>query len=200
MRRIATPDPAPGGRRRRRRVPLTVFSALLLLLAGALGLTVSGGSAAAAVPPPPSGWTTVFSDDFNGAAGSGLNRADWLYDTGTGYNYPGAAGNWGTGELETATDSTANVYQDGSGHLVIKPIKDALGALDVGPDRDPAHRLRRPGGRAVGDQRLPPAAQPGRAGSAIGRRSGPWAPPPARSARPTGPASASWTSWRTSTR
>jgi hypothetical protein len=67
----------------------------------------------------------VFSDDFNGPAGSGLNRANWLYDIGT--SYPGGAGNWGTGELESATDSTQNVYLDGNGHMVIKPIKDASG-------------------------------------------------------------------------
>jgi hypothetical protein len=110
-----------------RHVLPAVLGALLLLVAGALGLSVTGGSAAAAVPGPPAGWTTIFSDDFNGAAGSGLNRADWLYDTGAGYGYPGAAAMWGTGEIETATDSTANVYQDGSGHLVIKPLKDASG-------------------------------------------------------------------------
>src|SRR5437879_269691 len=126
MRKHAPPD-GPSSRSQVRRVPLTVFSALLLLIGGALGLAVSGGSAAAAVPGPPAGWTTVFSDDFNGAAGSGLNRANWLYDTGTSYTYPGSAAMWGTGEVETATDSTANVYQDGAGHLVIKPVKDAAG-------------------------------------------------------------------------
>ncbi len=78
------------------------------------------GSANATVPPPPSGWTTVFSDDFNGAAGTGIDTANWLYDIGT--SYPGGASNWGTGEVETMTNSTANVYQDGQGHLVIKPI------------------------------------------------------------------------------
>jgi hypothetical protein len=80
---------------------------------------------ATAVPGPPTGWTTVFSDNFSGAAGTGVNSANWLYDTGT--SYPGGAGNWGTGEVETVTNSTANVYQDGSGHLVIKPIRDAAG-------------------------------------------------------------------------
>src|SRR3954452_24762312 len=79
----------------------------------------------AAVPGPPSGTTTVFSDDFTGAAGTGLNRSNWLYDIGTGY--PGGAANWGTGEVETMTDSTQNVYQDGSGNLVIKPIRDSTG-------------------------------------------------------------------------
>ncbi|WP_328467112.1 glycoside hydrolase family 16 protein [Streptomyces sp. NBC_00448] len=109
-----------------------MLSAFLLLLAGVLALTVSGGSAAVAAPAPPTGWSTVFSDDFNGAAGTGLDRSNWLYDTGTGYNYPGAAANWGTGELETATDSTTNVYQDGAGHLVIKPVKDASGQWTSG--------------------------------------------------------------------
>jgi beta-glucanase (GH16 family) len=79
----------------------------------------------AAVPGPPAGMTTVFSDDFTGAAGTGLNRSNWLYDIGT--SYPGGAANWGTGEVETMTDSTQNVYQDGNGNLVIKPIRDAAG-------------------------------------------------------------------------
>ena len=77
------------------------------------------------VPGPPSGWSTVFSDDFTGAAGTGLDTSNWLYDTGT--SYSGGASNWGTGEVETVTNSTSNVYQDGSGHLVIKPIRDSAG-------------------------------------------------------------------------
>ncbi|MFF5079993.1 carbohydrate-binding protein [Actinoplanes sp. NPDC000266] len=87
-------------------------------------------TAEAAVPAAPSGMTTVFSDDFNGAAGTGLNRSNWLYATGTGY--PGGAANWGTGEVETMTDSTANVYQDGSGNLVIKPLRDSSGRWTSG--------------------------------------------------------------------
>src|SRR3954462_7838564 len=69
--------------------------------------------------------TTVFSDDFTGASGTALNRGNWLYDIGT--SYPGGAGNWGTGEVETATDSTANVAHDGNGHLAITPRRDASG-------------------------------------------------------------------------
>src|SRR5258707_2850188 len=82
-------------------------------------------NANAAVPTPPAGWTSVFSDDFNGAANTGLNTANWLYDLGT--SYAGGAPNFGTGEVETVTNSTQNVYQDGAGHLVIKPIRDAAG-------------------------------------------------------------------------
>ena len=116
-----------GGPGRRR---FALLTAILLPITGMLGLAVAAGPAvsatAASVPGPPSGWTTVFSDDFDGAAGTGLDTSDWLYDTGTAYPGGGAAA-WGTGEVETATDSTANVYQDGAGHLVIKALRDASG-------------------------------------------------------------------------
>ena len=77
----------------------------------------------------------MFADDFTGAAGTGVNTANWLYDLGTGY--PGGAANWGTGEIETMTNSTANVYQDGAGHLVIKPIRTPP-AVDSGRMRPSA--------------------------------------------------------------
>ncbi|WP_433827126.1 carbohydrate-binding protein [Actinoplanes sp. CA-015351] len=98
-------------------------------LAVAASMTVVT-SADAAVPPNPAGMSLVFSDDFTGASGTGLNRSDWLYSTGTGY--PGGAANWGTGEIETMTDSTANVYQDGGGNLVIKPLRDSAGRWTSG--------------------------------------------------------------------
>jgi beta-glucanase (GH16 family) len=79
------------------------FAAILPTLAGA------------AVPAPPSGFTLTWSDDFTGAAGTGVNTGNWLYDTGPGSNF-------GTGEIETMTSSTANVFQDGAGHLVLKAI------------------------------------------------------------------------------
>lgn len=67
--------------------------------------------------------TLIWSDEFNGAAGTGVNRDDWIYDLGTGY--PGGPPNWGTGEIEVMTDDPANVYQDGKGHLAIKPLQDS---------------------------------------------------------------------------
>jgi beta-glucanase (GH16 family) len=65
-------------------------------------------------------WRLAWSDEFTGSANSPLNRAQWRYDIGT--NYPGGPVQWGTGEVEEMTDSTDNVYQDGAGHLVIKPL------------------------------------------------------------------------------
>jgi hypothetical protein len=71
-------------------------------------------------------WALQWSDEFNAAANTGANTSNWIYDTG--HCYPGCpAGNWGTGEIENLTTSTANVFHDGSGHLVIKPIRDAAG-------------------------------------------------------------------------
>jgi hypothetical protein len=66
------------------------------------------------VPAPPSGWSTVFSDDFNGSAGSGAD-SQWMYDTGPGSSF-------GTGEIETMTNSTSNVYLDGNGNLDITAL------------------------------------------------------------------------------
>src|SRR4051812_23717981 len=107
-----------------------LFSGRRLFAAGAAIVAVGASvtfisQADAAVPGAPAGMTTVFSDDFTGAAGTGLNRSNWLYDIGT--SYPGGAANWGTGEVERMTDSTSNVYQDGNGNLVIKPIRDGSG-------------------------------------------------------------------------
>ena len=69
----------------------------------------------AAVPAAPAGFTTTWSDDFNGAANSALDTGTWRYDDGAGANF-------GTGEIETTTNSTANVYEDGNGHLVLKAL------------------------------------------------------------------------------
>ncbi|WP_143664375.1 glycoside hydrolase family 16 protein, partial [Streptomyces murinus] len=60
-----------------------------------------------------------------GAAGSSVNASNWQFDTGT--SYPGGAGNWGTGEVESMTSSTSNVSLDGSGDLLITPRRDASG-------------------------------------------------------------------------
>ncbi|MEV6011854.1 discoidin domain-containing protein [Streptomyces sp. NPDC051976] len=69
----------------------------------------------AAVPAPPAGFSTTWSDDFSGAANTGLDTGTWRYDAGPGSSF-------GTGEIETTTTSTSNVYQDGNGHLVLKAL------------------------------------------------------------------------------
>ena len=89
----------------------------LVLLAGCVisaAVTALAGSPSAradSVPPPPAGFTTVFGDNFAGAAGAAPSSANWFYDLGSGF---------GTGEIEHTTNSTSNVYLDGNGHLVLK--------------------------------------------------------------------------------
>jgi len=110
-----------GDRARKRRVIRlkAAVSALAVVastagLAGIAAVTVPG-TAAAAVPPAPAGFSLTWSDDFNGAAGTGVDTGTWKYDTGPGSSF-------GTGEIETMTNSTANVYQDGASHLVLKAL------------------------------------------------------------------------------
>lgn len=76
----------PGGPRTKLR--RTVCSALLLLASclaavafSALGVTPARADT---VPPAPSGWNTVFSDNFAGAAGSAPSAQNWFYSTTTG--------------------------------------------------------------------------------------------------------------------
>lgn len=69
------------------------------------------------VPAPPEGFTTTWADDFDGAAGTGLDTKVWRYDAGPGSSF-------GTGEIETTTTSTANVFHDGNGHMVLKALHD----------------------------------------------------------------------------
>jgi Carbohydrate binding module (family 6) len=99
------------------------LAALALVSLGVMAAIVGHAATASAttVPPPPSGWTTTYSDSFSGSAGSGVDSG-WTYDTGTQYNGTGCTANWGTGEVESNTSSTANVAEDGNGHLNVTAV------------------------------------------------------------------------------
>jgi hypothetical protein len=121
-------------------------AAAVLAPAAAIVVTVPLAMSASAttVPGPPPGFSTVFSDGFSGAAGSGAD-SNWTYDTGTQYNGAGCAGNWGTGEVESNTSSTANVSQDGSGHLNITAVNSG-GAWTSGRIETTADNFAAPAG------------------------------------------------------
>jgi hypothetical protein len=119
-RQRATPR-RPKGRLAALAIVAPVIAVAAALLPAAPAVAAPAGPAAPAVmaapfavPGPPSGWSTVFSDDFNGAAGSGVD-SQWMYDTGPGSSF-------GTGEIETMTNSTSNVYLDGNGNLDIRAL------------------------------------------------------------------------------
>ncbi|MFJ7272345.1 acyltransferase family protein [Streptomyces sp. NPDC099050] len=92
------------------------------LLTDSGALPAVGASATTPGEARPAGWTEVFREEFDGPAGSPPSSANWLHDTGT--CYPGCpAAQWGTGEIETMTDSTDNVRLDGKGALEIVPTR-----------------------------------------------------------------------------
>ena len=98
------------------RLLIMAAAVLASVFALTVGGTVAGTAARAdsAPPAPGTGWTTVFDDDFAGSAGSAPSY-NWMYDTGPGSSF-------GTGEIETMTNSSSNVHLDGNGHLDITAI------------------------------------------------------------------------------
>ena len=87
------------------------------LLAAPAALLVLG----AVVAAPPSQAASVlasFSDDFDGAAGSGVDGSKWVHETGDNVN---------NHERQWYTDGTANAALDGQGHLVITAKKENSG-------------------------------------------------------------------------
>ena len=139
--------------RRRGRTPLLVSAAATVLLAASISAIPDAG---ASVPPrPPAGPRSSATTSTAPPAPASTPATGST----TSAPVPRRRSNLGTGEIETMTNSTANVFQDGAGHLVIKPIRDGAGNWTSRPDRDPAHRLRRPGRRQAARRGLAPAAQ-----------------------------------------
>ena len=99
---------------RRKVVPLLAAVGIALVLMLALP-----GALLATAPPAPATFTTAFVDDFNGAAGTSVSDTNWRFDTGQGI--------FGTGEIETMTSSTNNVFLDGQGRMHIRALKDSAG-------------------------------------------------------------------------
>jgi beta-glucanase (GH16 family) len=100
-----------------------------LLPSLAIALTAcGGGSGAATAAPAPAtpgaasgnAWTLVWSDEFDGAAGTVPNVANWNYDLGN-----KEADGWGNHEFQYYTASPRNAQMDGAGMLVITAEKAA---------------------------------------------------------------------------
>jgi beta-glucanase (GH16 family) len=133
------PGPGPGHHSRSPRAALGLGCVIALVAAGCGSnpASPSSGSASASAaatvtaaptvtaPTVPAGFSLLWREDFDGSAGSAPSQANWKYDIGPGVNF-------GTGEQETMTDSTDNVYLDGTGHLAIKPIRDKFLAWTSG--------------------------------------------------------------------
>jgi beta-glucanase (GH16 family) len=72
-------------------------------------------------PRAPQGpvWQRIWVAGFGGPAGAGVSAGVWKFDTGTGI--------FGTQEIETMTDSAANVHADGQGGLDITVLGQGQG-------------------------------------------------------------------------
>ncbi|MDT9001565.1 glycoside hydrolase family 16 protein [Paucibacter sp. APW11] len=75
-------------------------------------------------PTPSPSWTLVWSDEFEGAAGSAPNRAYWNDDLGN-----QEAEGWGNHELQYYTAAPRNAALDGQGHLLLRAER----AVNPGP-------------------------------------------------------------------
>jgi beta-glucanase (GH16 family) len=110
---------------RRRQHSSILLVTLLVLLAGAafaLTLTFRGRTGGPVVRPLPRYTKLVWSDEFNGPAGTPPPASKWTHDVGA----------WGytEHELETYTNSPANASLDGHGHLAIVARRQTA----AGPD------------------------------------------------------------------
>ncbi|MGV8112295.1 MAG: family 16 glycosylhydrolase [Lentimicrobium sp.] len=61
-------------------------------------------------------WQITWSDEFNGLAGQSPDASKWTFDLGTGQD------GWGNSELQSYTNSPANISLDDEGNLVITAI------------------------------------------------------------------------------
>lgn len=66
--------------------------------------------------PPEGTWELVWSDEFEGEAGSLPDEARWSFDVG--------GDGWGNEQLEFDTDRPDNVSLDGEGHLAITALRE----------------------------------------------------------------------------
>lgn len=99
----------------RARWPIVALTAAVACSSGGTPTTVPPPTTTP--PPVATTWTLIWSDEFDGAAGSRVDATKWGHDVGDGC----ANGNcgWGNNEKEYYTDAPENVSHDGEGHLRI---------------------------------------------------------------------------------
>ncbi|MEM7675711.1 MAG: hypothetical protein AAF449_06870 [Myxococcota bacterium] len=96
----------------------------LSLLFGLAG--VAACSSSDEIVSPPDRFQLVWSEEFDGAAGTPPNADNWVYDIGIGPNGDG----WGNQQLEFNTDQTTNVSLDGEGNLAITARREPFAGRD----------------------------------------------------------------------
>jgi len=85
------------------------------------GATTSGTNALGCTSSDTT-YRLVWSDEFNGAAGTALDTTKWTYDVG--------GNGWGNSELEYYTNGTANAALDGNGNFAITIKKESMSGMN----------------------------------------------------------------------
>ena len=81
---------------------MSLLTAVAVIVAGIQFTPAKKVSAAVTSSGGSGSWKLVWSEDFNGNVGSGVDTSVWNYDTGN--------GGWGNNEIQNYTTSTNNVY------------------------------------------------------------------------------------------
>jgi len=92
--------------------PRIVLACALFLLVATVGIAYTRSQLKASAASVK--WTKVWSADFSGPAGAGVDKAQWLYETGH--------GKFGNGSIETMTSSPQNVHLSGNDELDITAV------------------------------------------------------------------------------
>jgi beta-glucanase (GH16 family) len=115
-----------------RSVAFTVACPVVIFAAFLISCSCSCSNARAA---DPSGWSLVWSDEFDGRSGASLDSTKWSFDIG--------GGGWGNHELQSYTNRAANAEVHG-GELVIRALKEAYtGSDNIARDYTSARLLTR---------------------------------------------------------
>jgi beta-glucanase (GH16 family) len=105
-------------------VPGRTVVVLVLAALGCGGPLLSSGPSPSPNAP---GWTLVWSDEFDGAAGALVDATKWVFDLG--------GNGWGNYELEYYTDRARNASLTGEGTLAIQAFRESYRGAD-GVSRD----------------------------------------------------------------
>lgn len=92
-----------------------------LIAAAAVAVTIGAGLTVVTTSTKAEA-AVVWNEEFNGAAGTGVDTSKWTFDTG--------GSGFGNQELQYYTSGTSNVAMDGKGHLVITARKGSEGHDD----------------------------------------------------------------------
>jgi beta-glucanase (GH16 family) len=118
---------------------LSLVTLVALLACGGGESRSTGPDTTTTTPPPTITWTQVWSDEFDGPAGTPVDGTRWTFDLGDGC--PAVCG-WGNNEKEYYTNSPDNASLDGQGNLAIVARPAVLNvSCSYGPCRYTSARL-----------------------------------------------------------